>query len=157
MDKDRHDDRVDEDDLDENEVSFFKCRKCGSRVLEVTELSEVTTATEVMVPCDCGKHEWAAQGTVRKTTSIKGTGYLRGDRHYVIEEHEELDVLDTEDDVEVLCQECYSKADESSSDEEEGHLLQLFADSYRYLPPAPSGTARWLAVPEAQQWHRPVS
>jgi len=82
---------IDEDDLEENEVAFFKCAECGSRVLDVVQAIDVTESVESVLPCTCGEEEQAAVRTERVTRCIENSGYLRGDRHIVIEEREEID------------------------------------------------------------------
>jgi len=126
---------IDEDDLEENEVAFFKCAECGSRVLDVVQAIDVTESVESVLPCTCGEEEQAAVRTERVTRCIENSGYLRGDRHIVIEEREEIDELDREEETQITYQRCYEmckdqnhlwdQVDREEDEDEEGADLTI--------------------------------
>jgi hypothetical protein len=104
------DDEMNEDELEENEVAFFKCKECGSRTLDVTWIIEITEICESELTCQCGAEINAAYLRERIVTQEQRTGFLEQDRHTRIEETETLDELDREvEDEQIVCKKCYKK------------------------------------------------
>ena len=103
------DNEIDEDELEENELPFFKCNDCGSRVLHVCYTVEITTTTESVLPCKCGNEEEAAYRTTELTEEQRQTGYVTPDRHFCIDEVEDTDELDRNQEDEIICEKCCKK------------------------------------------------
>jgi hypothetical protein len=101
---------INEDELEENEVLFFKCKDCGSRALDAVNIIEVTQIIEKVLPCQCGEEENAAYIRNRIVKQVQKSGYLARDRHVFFDETETLDELDREiEDEQVICGNCYEK------------------------------------------------
>ena len=100
-------DEIDEDDLDEDEVAFFKCNSCG---LRVSISVAVTETVESRLSCRCGEGNDAAIRTETTTMLVEKTGYVTQDRHVFIEESEDVEQLDrTSEDETVDCEMCLNK------------------------------------------------
>ncbi|NVL91284.1 MAG: hypothetical protein HWN69_09925 [Desulfobacterales bacterium] len=124
-------DEVSENDLEENQVSFFKCKKCGSCTLRTTNILDLIETIQQRLPCSCGEEEDAAYRTEQIRVQVEETGYLLENRHFTVEdsEREELD-RDTLDE-DIICEKCYRKYKDRSdlwevtkncSEEEESNL-----------------------------------
>lgn len=122
---------VGEDDLEENEVSFFKCKKCSSRILRITNIIDMVETIQKSLSCRCGEEEEAAYRTEQINVQVEESGYVLESRHYTVEEsdREEVD-RDILDEV-IICEKCYNKYEnrpdqwevtESSSEKEESDL-----------------------------------
>ena len=98
-----------EEELEENEVSFFKCSECGSRTLSITNVVDVVETVEKTMPCKCGQQEDAACRTEEIRLQIEEKGYLLENRHYIVNktEQEELDRGILSEDI--ICEECHKK------------------------------------------------
>ncbi len=104
------DHETDEEELEENEVAFFKCKKCGSRTLYVTWIIDATETCESVLPCRCGNEETAIHQRERIVTQEQRTGYVTQDRHIHIDEHDELEELERDvEDEQIACEDCYEK------------------------------------------------
>jgi hypothetical protein len=106
---------IDEDQLEENEVLFFKCKDCGSRTLDTVCIIDVTQTIDEVLPCQCGNEEYAAYVRTRTVELVQHTGYLGANRHVFTEESQTIDELEREvEDEQIICKKCYEKFNEES-------------------------------------------
>ncbi len=97
------------DQLEEDEVPFFKCKDCGSRRLELTRTVESIKTVRKVLPCDCDGGEAACRNEWTHV-EVQETGYVRANRHLRVEDWEETRELDSgADDDEVGCEDCYDR------------------------------------------------
>lgn len=93
----------------------FKCNDCGSDELIVECYYDVLESCEDYLPCWCGEQDVAATLRYVNIHSYREQGVLGEWHRWEWEEGEEIDsVAREEEELEVICADCYEEAEKSN-------------------------------------------